>query len=119
MEKSLSAINEMNAQAKRNVEAVVASLTAASHGAEALSSQAVAFTKKSVEGQVEHSKALASARSVQELIELQTSFAKSAFEAYVAEVTHAAETLSTAMKETFRPLNERTTAMAETLQSQR
>ena len=119
MEKSLSAINEMNAQAKRNVEAVVASLTAATHGAEALSTQAVAYTKKSVEGQVEHSKALTSARSVQELLELQTSFAKTAFESYVAEVTHAAETLSTAMKESLRPLNERATAMAETLQSQR
>jgi phasin family protein len=119
MEKSLSAINEMNAQAKRNVEAVVASLTAATHGAEALSTQAMAFTKKSVEGQVEHTKALTSARSMQELIELQTSFAKSAFETYVAEITHAAETLSTAMKDSIRPLNERATTLAETLQSQR
>ncbi len=119
MEKSLSAMNDMNAQAKRNVEAVVASMTAATHGAEALSSQAMAFTKKSVEGQVEHTKALTSARSMQELIELQTAFAKTAFEAYVAEITHAAETLSTAMKDSLRPLNERATAMAETLQSQR
>jgi phasin family protein len=119
MEKSLSAINDMNAQAKRNVEAVVASLTAATHGAEALSTQAMAFTKKSVEGQVEHSKALTSARSMQELIELQTSFAKSAFESYVSEITHAAETLSTAMKDSLRPLNERATSLAETLQSQR
>jgi len=56
---------------------------------------------------------------VQELIELQTSFAKTAFEAYVAEITHAAETLSTAMKDSLRPLNERATSLAETLQSQR
>jgi hypothetical protein len=36
MEKSLSAINEMNAQGKRNVEAVVASLTAADDSGDVL-----------------------------------------------------------------------------------
>ncbi len=119
MEKSLSAINEINTQGKRNVEAVVASLTAATHGAEALSSQAMAFTKKSVEGHVEQAKALSGARSIQEVIELQTTFAKSAFESYVAEVTRASETLSNTLKDSFRPLNERATALAETMQAQR
>ena len=119
VEKSMTALNELNAQSKRNLEAVVESVTAATKGAETLSAQAMAYTKKAVEGQVEQAKALSSARSMQEVVELQTTFAKSAMEAYVAEMNKAAELLSSVVKESFRPLSERASAMAETIQSQR
>ena len=119
MEKSLSALNELNAQSKRNLEAVVESVTAATKGAETLSNQAMSYTKKAVEGQVEQAKALSSARSVQEVVELQTSYAKTAMEAYIVEMNKAAETLTAVVKESFRPLNERATAMVETMQSVR
>jgi phasin family protein len=119
MEKSLTALNELNAQSKRNLEAVVASVTAATKGAEALSTQAMTYTKSAMEHQVEQARALTGARSVQEVVELQTTFAKSAMESYIAQMNHAAETLSAAVKDSFRPLNERATAMVETLQSAR
>ena len=119
MEKSLSALNELNAQSKRNLEAVVESVTAATKGAETLSNQAMAYTKKAVEGQVEQAKALSGARSVQEVVELQTRYAKSAMEAYISEMNKAAEIMSNVVKESFRPLNERATALAETMQSSR
>ncbi len=119
LDKSLSTLNDLNAQAKRNLEAVVASMTAATRGAEALGAQAMAFTKRSVDGNVEQAKALTAARSMQEVVELQTSFAKSAMEAYVAELNRASETLSTVVKDAFRPLNERASAMVETFQSTR
>ena len=119
MDKSLSALNDLNGQAKHNLEALVASMTAATRGAEALSAQAAAYTKRSVEGQVDQAKAVAAARSMQEVIELQTAFAKSAMEAYVAELTRASETITTAVKDTFRPINERAASMVETIQSSR
>ncbi|MGC1303805.1 MAG: TIGR01841 family phasin [Caulobacteraceae bacterium] len=119
MDKSLNTLNELNAQSKRNLEAVVASVTAATKGAEALSAQAMAYTKKAVEGQVEQARALTGARSVQEVVELQTTYAKSALESYVAELNRLSETLSGAVKESFRPLNERATAVVETLQAVR
>src|SRR5687768_14657419 len=87
VEKTLTALNEANAVSKKNLEAVVASVTAATKGAEALGAQAMAFSKKSFEDQVTAAKSLSSAKSVQEVVELQTSFAKSALEAYMAEVT--------------------------------
>ena len=119
MEKSLAALNELNAQSKRNLEAVVESVTAATKGAESLSNQAMAYTKKAVEGQVEQAKALSGARSVQEVVELQTSYAKTAMEAYIAQMNKAAEIMSGVVKESFRPLNERASALAETMQSTR
>lgn len=119
IEKSLAALNEMNVHSKKNLEAVVASVTAATKGAEALGAQAMAFSKKSVEDQVAAAKTLASAKSVQEAIELQTAFAKTAMEAYLAEVGKWTETVSASVKESVQPLNERVTAAVERVQAAR
>ncbi|HWE47388.1 MAG TPA: phasin family protein, partial [Caulobacteraceae bacterium] len=53
----------------------------------------------------------------QEVVELQTAYAKSALEAYIAQVTKASETVSAAVKESFQPLNERVTALVEKIQA--
>lgn len=118
-EKSLTALNELNAQGKRNLEAMVASVTAATRAAETLGAQAMAYTKSSLEGQVEAARALSGARSMQEAVEMQTTFARTALETYVAEMNRATETMSAAFKNTVKPLNERATAMMEAAQSVR
>jgi phasin family protein len=119
VEKSLAGFTEMNAQAKHNVEAMVASATATAKGAEALGSQAMEYGKAAVEKHVEAAKALSSARSMQEMLELQTAYAKSSMEAYMAHMNRASETFSATLKEAFRPLNQRTNAMVETMQAAR
>jgi phasin family protein len=119
VEKSIAALNEANAQGKRNMEAVAASVTAAAKGAEALGALAVAYSKKAFEDQVAQAKALATARSVQEVVELQTAFAKTSLEAYIAELNRASETVSATVKDSLRPLNERATAVVEQFQSAR
>ena len=48
-DKSVAGLTELNAEGKRNLEAVVASATAAQKGVEALSAQTVAYGKKSWE----------------------------------------------------------------------
>jgi phasin family protein len=119
VEKSISALNDLNANSKRNFEATVESATAATRGVEAIGAQAMAYGKKSWEDAVNAGQALSSARSVQELLELQTSFAKTSIEAYVAEMTRMTETVTASVKDTFKPINERVTATVETLQSAR
>ena len=119
IEKSLSALGEVNAHSKKNLEAVVASVTAATKGAEALGAQAMAYSKKAVEDQVAAAKNLAGAKSVQEVVELQTSYAKFAMESYIAEMNRASETVAASVKETFAPLNERVTAFVEKVQAAR
>ena len=105
-DKSLSALNDMNAHSKKNLEAMIASVTAATKGAEALGAQAMAFTKKTVEDNTSAAKALAGARSIQEVVELQTSFAKTAMESYIAQMNYASEIVASAVKDTIKPLNE-------------
>ncbi len=119
VEKSLTAINEANAQSKRNMEAVAASVTAAAKGAETLGAQVMAYSKKAFEDQVAQAKALATAKSVQEVVELQTAFAKTAMETYIAELNRASEVVSSTVKDSLRPLNERATAVVEQFQAAR
>ena len=117
IEKSLAALGEANTHSKKNLEAVVASVTAATKGAEALGAQAMAYSKKALEDQVTAAKTLSGAKSVQEVVELQTSFAKSALETYVAEMNKASELVAASVKECFQPINERVTAMVEKIQA--
>jgi phasin family protein len=118
-DKSFSAFTELNTQSKQNFEAFVASMTAATKGAEALGAHAVAFSRKAVEDQVAAAKTLAGAKSVQEVIELQTGFAKNAFETYVAEMNKMAETVASSVKESASPINERVSAFVERVQAAR
>ncbi len=119
VEKSLANLNQLNAHSKKNLEAMMASMTAAAKGAEAVGARAIAFSKKSVEDQIAASKALAGAKSVQEVVELQTTFAKSAFESFVAEASEIAGTVSGSVKEAMSPINERVTALVERVQTAR
>ena len=119
IEKSMGAMAEINAHSKKNLEAVVASVTAATKGAETLGARAIAYSKKSVEDHVAAAKTLAAAKSVQEVVELQTTFAKSAFESYVAEVSKMTEAVAASVKESMSPINERVTALVERVQASR
>lgn len=119
IEKSLSGLADANAHSKKNLEAVIASVTAATKGAEALGAQATAYSKKAVEANVAAAKSLSGAKSIQEVVELQTSFAKSAMEAYMAELSKMGEIVSASVKDSMKPLNERVTAAVEKLQAVR
>jgi phasin family protein len=119
IEKSLAALGEVNAHSKKNLEASVASVTAATKGAEALGAQAMAYSKSALDNHVAAVKSLTGAKSVQEVVELQTAYAKSALEAYVAQLNTASETVAASVKECFAPLNERATAFVERFQAAR
>jgi phasin family protein len=119
VEKSLAQLNEFNAHSKKNLEAVIASVTASTKGVEALSAQAMAYSKKAMEDQVAIAKSLSGAKSFQEAVELQTTFAKSALDAYIAEVSKMSDIVSSSVKDSMKPLNERVTAAVERLQAAR
>lgn len=116
-DKSMSTLAELNVHSKKNFEAAIASVTAATKGAEALGAHAAAYSRKSIEDHVAAAKTLAGAKSVQEVIELQTAFAKSAFETYIAEMNKMAETVANSVKASTSPLNERVTAFVERMQA--
>lgn len=104
---------------KDTIDAYTKSATAATKGAESLQSELYSYSKRSVDESISTVKALLSTKSVHEVLELQTSFAKTAFDAYVTEVTKVSEILLSTAKESFEPLRGRAQAWVEVVQSGR
>jgi len=119
VEKTLAAMNEASAYSKKNLEALVASATAAAKGAETVGAQTMAFSKKAFDDQVAAARSLVGAKSVQEVVELQTTYARSFLETYMAEMGKLTETVSSSVKESLKPLNERVTDLVERVQATR
>ena len=119
VEKTFAAMNEASTYSKKNLEAVVASVSAAAKGAEAVGAQTMAFSKKTFDDQVAAARSLVGAKSVQEVVELQTTYARSFLEAYMAEMGKLTETVSSSVKESLKPLNERVTDLVERVQATR
>jgi len=102
-----------------NVEAMVASSKAVAKAAEQMNAELMAFSKKSYEDSMAAAKEMTSVKSVTELFEMQTAFAKASFEGMVAEATKLNEMYSTAAKDAFEPLNARLTAAADMVKAYR
>ena len=119
VEKSLAAFADVNAHSKRNLEAVVASVTAATKGAESLGAQVTAYSKKAAEDHMAATKTLTGAKSLQEAVEFQTAYAKSFLDSYLAEMNRWSDTVSGSVKESLRPINERVSAVVEQFQTAR
>ena len=119
IDKSVASLGEINAHGKKNLDAMVESATVAQKGAEALSKQALGFAKTSWEEGVAASKELSTARSVQEFFELQTTWAKKSMERYMSELTRTNEIVTSTVKDSLKPINERVTASVETFQAAR
>jgi len=100
---------------KGNVEAVVASGTIAVKGLEDLSKASIAYTQSSYESSVAASKAALSAKSLREITDLQTSFAKSAFDSALSEGTKLTELSVKVTKEALQPLSARVNVAVEQL----
>jgi len=92
---------------------------AAGKGVETLHNELYAYSKQSVEESISATKALLGSKSAHEAFELQTGFAKSAFDTYVSQVTKLGEIMSASAKETFEPLQGRIQAWVEIVQSSR
>lgn len=119
IEKSVASLSEFNTHGKKNLDAMVESATVAQKGAEALSQQALGFAKTSWEDGVAASKELSTARSVQEFFELQTNWAKKSMERYMSELTRTNEILTSTVKDSLKPINDRVSESVEAFQAAR
>ena len=117
IDRGIAAFSEASSFGKQNMEAWMASATAAQKGFEVLSARAVAFQKAALENHVAAAKSLMTSKSVQEFAEKQNDYAKGAFEAYVAELTTVSDLVQGVAKETLQPINERVNAVGQLVQS--
>jgi phasin family protein len=116
-DRGVAALSEASSFGKQNAEAFAASAAAAQKGFETISARSVAFSKQAIESHVAATKSLMTSKSVQEFVEKQNDYAKSSFEAYVAELTSFSDLFSGVAKETFQPINERFNAVGQLIQA--
>lgn len=119
LEKAAKGYEQILGFSKDTAEAYAKAATVAGKGAETLNSEIFAYSKQSIEGSIANAKAVMASKSVHEAFELQTSFAKTAFESYVAQMTKLSEMMVATSKETFQPIQGRVQAWVDVVQSAR
>ena len=118
-DRTMKGFDELASLNKQTVDAFVQSANAASKSFETVSAELLAFQKQSIEDAMAATKASMASRSIQEVIEVNTDFAKSAFDSYVGQMTKFSDMMSVAAKETFEPINSQVTTIVEKVQSVR
>jgi phasin family protein len=104
---------------RETVEAYMKAANVAGKGVETLQSEIYTFSKQSVEESIAATKALMGTKSIHEAFELQTDFAKSAFDSYVGQMTKLSEIVFSTAKDAFEPLQGRVQAWVEVVESSR
>ena len=95
--------DQFQAFGKDNFEAGVASATALTKGFQEIATEVADYSRKSFEdGTAVVEKAFA-AKSIDKALEVQTDFAKGAYEAYVGQMTKIGEIYMNAAKEAYKP----------------
>jgi phasin family protein len=113
MEKGAKMVEELNAFAKGNVEAVVESSKIAARGFETIGQEAVDYTRKSFEGVTTAARTLATAKSPTEFLKLQSDFVRQAFDSMVAETSKNTETMLKLAGEVAQPISNRVALAAD------
>jgi phasin family protein len=113
MEKSAKVIEELAELGRGNVEAIVASSKVAAKGVEGLSQDAANFSRKSFENASSAFKSFAEVKSPTDFFKLQGDFARSAFDAAVAQSARVSENMLKLAGEVAEPLTSRYTVAAE------
>lgn len=90
-EAAVKGFEQFNALGKDNMEAVVAFSTTYAKGIEAINAELAAFAKKSLEDSVTATKALMGAKTVKELVDLQSDFAKTSFDEMMSKSSKLGE----------------------------
>lgn len=106
-------LEQFSAFGKGSVEAYMQAATVFAKTLERVNGEVFNFSKQQMEDGVAAFKAVAGAKSVHEAWEVQSDFAKSALDAYVAQATKINDLFMDAAKQAVEPLNARFSAFAE------
>ena len=97
-------VEDIQSFGKEHLDTVVASATTVQNGLQAIASAYGDYTKKSFEDTKSFVEKLSGVKSIDKAIEVQTEYAKSAYETFVAESQKIAALYTDLAKQTFKPL---------------
>jgi len=96
-------VEDIQQYGKENLDTVVASATTLQSGMQTIATAYGDYTKKSFEDTKSFVEKLSGVKSLDKAIEVQTEFARSSFETFVAESQKIAGLYSDLAKQTFKP----------------
>ena len=99
----LKNFDELQRLSKDNMDSAMKSFGALSKGVQAIAVEVADYSKKSFEEGSAATEKLLGAKSFDKAIEIQTDYAKSAYEGFVAGATRIGELYADLTKETYKP----------------
>ncbi len=96
-------LEDLQQASKENMDVAMKSFGAVSKSAQAIVVEMTDYSKKAFEEGTAALEKLFGAKSLEKAIELQTEYAKTAYEGFVAEATKIGELYSDLAKETYKP----------------
>lgn len=96
-------LDEANRKSKETAESVMRNYAEMTKGFQAIASEATDYSRKSLQDMGSYMEQLMAARSVEAIYEVQTKFAKTAFEGFFAEATKLGEMYAELAKTTYKP----------------
>ena len=97
-------IEDFQKFSKDQVEAATKAATLATKNLQQIASESTDYSKKSVEQGTAAVEQLMGAKSLDKAFEIQSAYAKSAYEGFVAQATKVGDFYTTFFKEAFKPL---------------
>jgi phasin family protein len=97
-------VEEMQKFGKQQLEAATAATTTLSKGLQEIATETSDYSKKTIAANTSVVEKLLGAKSIETAIQIQTDFAKSAYEGFVAQATKVSELYAKLAKETFKPI---------------
>jgi hypothetical protein len=101
--KMIKNFDDVQKLGQNGVDATLRSFNAASKGAQAIAIEFADFSRKSFEQNTAAIEKLLGARTLESAIEVQTEYAKSAYEGFVAQATKIGSLYADIAKETYKP----------------
>jgi hypothetical protein len=99
-------IEEFQARGKEQYEAVAASAGTVTKGVQAIATAYADYSKKSFEESKSFVEKLSGVKSIDKAIEVQTEYAKTAYELFMAEMAKISELYKDLAKATYKPLTD-------------
>jgi hypothetical protein len=96
-------LEDLHQVGKENVDVALKSMGAVSKSAQAIVVEVADYSKKTFEESTAALEKLFGVKSFEKAIEVQTEYAKAAYEGFVAEATKIGELYSDLAKETYKP----------------
>ncbi|MGE3247385.1 MAG: phasin family protein [Beijerinckiaceae bacterium] len=97
-------MDEMQKYGKDQFDAMASVSTAFSKGVQKIATEASDYSKKSFEQASSAAEQLAGAKSFEAAVQVQTDYAKQAYEAFVAQAKKMGDLYTTLAKDTFKPV---------------